>query len=62
MSDQPKNARDPFRKVLDYVEEGDARSLVDAVNIIVGARAEDGARAVMIVAAVRIYQGEDDDE
>jgi len=48
---------DPFRKVLDYVEDGDAESLVDAVLNIVYAHAAKGARAGMIAAAVDKYRG-----
>lgn len=49
--------RDPFRKVLDYVEHGDAVSLVDAALDIVFAHADKADRAVMIAAAVDKYRG-----
>ena len=52
--------RDPFRKVLDYVEHGDADSLVDATLDIVYAHAAKGARAGMIAAAVDKYRGVED--
>jgi hypothetical protein len=51
------DGRDPFRKVLDYVEDGDPESLVDAVLNIVYAHAAKGARAGMIEAAVDKYRG-----
>jgi len=48
---------DPFRKALDYVENGDADSLVDAVLNIVYAHTAKGARAGMIAAAVDKFRG-----
>jgi hypothetical protein len=54
---QPQNKTDPFRKVLDYVEHGDAVSLVDAVLNIVYAHADKADRATMITSAVDKYRG-----
>ncbi len=49
--------RDPFRKVLDYVEHGDADSLVAAALDIVYAHADTSDRATMITSAVDKYRG-----
>jgi hypothetical protein len=50
-------ALDPFRRALDYVECGDAVSLVDATLDIVFAHANKRDRAIMIAAAVDKYRG-----
>lgn len=58
-SNTPDSAptRDPFRKVLDYVEHGDADSLVAAALDIVYAHADTSDRATMITSAVDKYRG-----
>lgn len=53
------DGRDPFRKVLDYVEHGDADSLVAAALDIVYAHADTSDRATMITSAVDKYRGVD---
>jgi hypothetical protein len=53
----PDRPSDPFRKALDYVEHGDADSLVAAALDIVYAHADTSDRATMIASAVDKYRG-----